>query len=133
MSKSDDTCDNNPANSNKKIPLLTEKFVVRFPPLMRHEIHVVANRCKRSMNKEILARLEHSLLNFPTVPSAFSESGAKQNLEKQSQLLDHASPEAEVMLNFKLKEMLGKLGFNQKVCLLRLLQSVESLGTTESI
>jgi hypothetical protein len=131
MSKFDDTCDgsvpDDSFDSNKRKPRLTEKFVVRFPPLMRKEIHSVANRCKRSVNKEILARLEHSLVNFPTVPTAFNDNGAQLKIEQQAQILEHSSPEAEVILNFKLREMLGKLSFKQKVCFLKLLQSLQAV------
>jgi hypothetical protein len=38
-----------------------EKFVVRLPGGMRQAIADVARRSRRSMNSEIVARLEHSL------------------------------------------------------------------------
>lgn len=38
-----------------------EKFVVRLPGGMRQEIAEVARRSRRSMNSEIVARLERSL------------------------------------------------------------------------
>lgn len=43
----------------------TEKFVVRFPNGMRTDIFHAATRCHRSMNAEIIARLQHSLSNWP--------------------------------------------------------------------
>ncbi len=47
----------------------TEKFVVRFPCGMRSEVAEAANHSHRSMNAEIIARLEHSLKHWPqTLP-----------------------------------------------------------------
>ncbi|BAP15017.1 MAG: transcriptional regulator [Alcanivorax borkumensis] len=47
----------------------TEKFVVRFPYGMRNQVAEAANDSHRSMNAEIIARLEHSLDNWPqTLP-----------------------------------------------------------------
>ncbi|MCG8392256.1 MAG: Arc family DNA-binding protein [Pseudomonadales bacterium] len=46
-----------------------EKFVVRFPNGMRTEVSEAASHSHRSMNAEIIARLEHSLSNWPqTLP-----------------------------------------------------------------
>lgn len=42
-----------------------EKFVVRFPSGMRAEVCQAAGSSHRSMNAEIIARLEHSLGNWP--------------------------------------------------------------------
>ncbi|MEQ3680716.1 Arc family DNA-binding protein [Alcanivorax sp.] len=43
----------------------TEKFVVRFPCGMRNLVAEAASHSHRSMNAEIIARLEHSLNNWP--------------------------------------------------------------------
>lgn len=40
-----------------------EKFVVRLPDGMRDQISDIAERNHRSMNSEIIARLEQSMLN----------------------------------------------------------------------
>lgn len=104
---------------------LTEKFVVRFPPELRHKIHQVANRCKRSVNKEILARLEHSLMYFPTVPSYLNNEFVRSDIEKSVDIIAEPSPEAEVIVNHKLKEVLSSLDFKQKVSLLRFLLSIK--------
>lgn len=42
-----------------------EKFVVRFPCGMRAEVSEAARSSHRSMNAEIIARLKHSLGNWP--------------------------------------------------------------------
>ena len=42
-----------------------EKFVVRFPCGMRAEVSEAARFSHRSMNAEIIARLQHSLGNWP--------------------------------------------------------------------
>lgn len=42
-----------------------EKFVVRFPPGMRDWIATVSASAHRSMNAEIIARLQHSMANWP--------------------------------------------------------------------
>ena len=48
-----------------------EKFVVRFPAGMRDHIASVAHLGHRSMNAEIVARLQHSLGHWPeTLPAA---------------------------------------------------------------
>lgn len=58
------------------------KFVVRFPPGMRDWIAEAAVTSHRSMNAEIIARLQHSQNNWPAhlplarpaVPEASEES-----------------------------------------------------------
>ncbi|MFP1681301.1 Arc family DNA-binding protein [Alloalcanivorax sp. C16-1] len=47
-----------------------EKFVVRFPSGMRGRITEIAARNHRSMNAEIVARIQHSLTHWPTVEAA---------------------------------------------------------------
>ncbi|MDX1803948.1 MAG: Arc family DNA-binding protein [Alcanivorax sp.] len=42
-----------------------EKFVVRFPQGMRAAVSQAATASHRSMNAEIIARLKHSLGNWP--------------------------------------------------------------------
>lgn len=44
-----------------------EKFVVRLPSGMRQEIADVARRSRRSMNSEIIARLERSLAESDSI------------------------------------------------------------------
>ncbi len=109
---------------SKKL-LLTEKFVVRFPPDLRLKIHQVANRCKRSVNKEINARLEHSIIYFPSVPVFPERELLISGVEKGLELFEQATPELEVMLNHKLKQVLAELDFKQKASLLRFLQSIK--------
>lgn len=46
---------------------LTEKFVVRLPKGMRAQIAEVSKLSRRSMNSEIVARLEHSLAAHPII------------------------------------------------------------------
>ena len=59
----------------------TEKFVVRFPCGMRAEVSTAANHSHRSMNAEIIARLEHSLGNWPeTLPQG--EAAVPQGSEE---------------------------------------------------
>lgn len=43
-----------------------EKFVVRFPNGMRASVAEAAGLSHRSMNAEIIARLQYSLSNWPT-------------------------------------------------------------------
>jgi hypothetical protein len=50
-----------------------EKFVVRLPNGMRQEIADVARRSRRSMNAEIVTRLERSLLENDHVEIADKE------------------------------------------------------------
>ncbi|MCL5042492.1 MAG: Arc family DNA-binding protein [Gammaproteobacteria bacterium] len=45
-----------------------DKFVVRLPHGMRDRIADVAKQHHRSMNSEIIARLEHSLDDLPSLP-----------------------------------------------------------------
>jgi len=40
-----------------------DKFIIRFPQGMRKQISEVAKRTRRSMNSEIICRLEHSLVS----------------------------------------------------------------------
>ncbi len=43
------------------------KFLIRFPIETREQVHISANRSRRSINKEITIRLEHSLKYFPSL------------------------------------------------------------------
>lgn len=110
-------------NGTSKV-VLVDKFVVRFPPGMRHQIHKVANRCKRSMNKEILARLEHSLAHFPSVPG----TSKKELLETENidlrDIIEHESPESEIIINHRLRHKLGELSFSKRAALLKFLNTL---------
>jgi len=108
----------------RAIEQMPEKFVVRFPQGMRSEIHKVANRARRSMNKEIVARLEHSLANFLTVPG----NGAVPIQHNQNtvaseiiNLNDDDKAYAEVILTNKLRQKIALLSYERKRALLNLL------------
>lgn len=73
-----------------------DKFVVRLPQGMRDRIAEVAKTHHRSMNSEIIARLEHSLLDLPTLP----EQPSRQSLnDQQLDALSH--PERELLVRFR--------------------------------
>ncbi|MBL4610248.1 MAG: Arc family DNA-binding protein [Halopseudomonas sp.] len=73
-----------------------DKFVVRLPDGMREHIAEVARQHHRSMNSEIIARLEHSLLDLPTLP----DQPSRQMLnDQQMDSLSH--PERELLLRFR--------------------------------
>lgn len=73
-----------------------DKFVVRLPEGMRDRIAEVAKQHHRSMNSEIIARLEHSLLDLPSLP----EHPSRQTLDEQ-RLEDLNHPEREMLLRFR--------------------------------
>ncbi|WP_373186047.1 Arc family DNA-binding protein [Halopseudomonas sp.] len=73
-----------------------DKFVVRLPDGMREHIAEVARQHHRSMNSEIIARLEHSLLDLPTLPAQPSRQMLN---DKQMDNLSH--PERELLLRFR--------------------------------
>ncbi len=73
-----------------------DKFVVRLPEGMRDRIAEVAKQHHRSMNSEIIARLEHSLLDLPSLP----EQPSRQALNEQ-RLEDLNHPERELLLRFR--------------------------------
>lgn len=56
-----------------------EKFVVRLPGGMRGRIAVVARQSRRSMNSEIIARLEQSLADTPLIQTV-QETAARPPL-----------------------------------------------------
>lgn len=73
-----------------------DKFVVRLPEGMRDRIADVAKQHHRSMNSEIIARLEHSLLDLPTLPDFPSrQTLGDQRVEELNQ------PERELLLRFR--------------------------------
>ena len=87
-----------------------DKFVVRLPEGMRDRIAEVAKQHHRSMNSEIIARLEHSLLDLPTLP----DFPSRQALD--SQPVDQLNqPERELLLRFR------EMGRRQQNALLALL------------
>ncbi len=73
-----------------------DKFVVRLPEGMRDRIADVAKQHHRSMNSEIIARLEHSLVDLPSLP----EQVSRQALNAQH-LDDLNHPERELMVRFR--------------------------------
>lgn len=75
-----------------------DKFVVRLPQGMRDRVAEVAKQHHRSMNSEIIARLEHSLLDLPILPEQTQPS--RQVLNDQ-QLEGLSSPEQELLLRFR--------------------------------
>ena len=73
-----------------------DKFVVRLPEGMRDRIAEVAKQHHRSMNSEIIARLEHSLLDLPTLP----DFPSRQTLNDQ-RVEELNQPERELLLRFR--------------------------------
>lgn len=113
---------------------LVEKFVLRLPLGMRAKIHHAANRGRRSMNKEMIARLEHSLANFETVPCEVSElavshnniveldsDGSVTSIETIDSTADNDKAYAEVLLNNKLRQKIAELSYERKRALLKFL------------
>lgn len=73
-----------------------DKFVVRLPEGMRDRIAEVAKQHHRSMNSEIIARLEHSLLDLPSLP----EYPSRQTLGEQ-RVEELNQPERELLMRFR--------------------------------
>lgn len=63
---------------------------------MRDRIAEVAKQHHRSMNSEIIARLEHSLLDLPTLP----DFPSRQTLNEQ-RVDELNQPERELLLRFR--------------------------------
>ena len=63
---------------------------------MRDRIAEVAKQHHRSMNSEIIARLEHSLLDLPTLP----DFPSRQTLNDQ-RVDELNQPERELLLRFR--------------------------------
>ncbi len=77
---------------------LTDKFVVRFPSGMRARVAEAAKFYRRSMNSEILMRIEHSLNTLPNIeieeavqPPYFDviEGTLRKDLSEEEQTLVH--------------------------------------------
>lgn len=75
-----------------------DKFVVRLPQGMRDRIAEVAKQHHRSMNSEIIARLEHSLLDLPSLPE--QNHPTRHSLDEQ-RLEDLNHPERELLVKFR--------------------------------
>ena len=56
------------------------KFVVRLPLILRHQIGEAARYYRRSMNSEIVARLEQS---FSGIPSETSSAGLAPDMHQE--------------------------------------------------
>lgn len=115
-------------HKESKKPLLTdtftEKFVLRLPQGMRAKIHQAANYGRRSMNKEMVARLEHSLANFETVSGEISELVPinKNVLDlANSDVDENDKAYTEVLLNNKLRQKIAELSYERKCALLKFL------------
>jgi hypothetical protein len=75
---------------------LTERFVVRFPPWLRKRVEESAKFYRRSINSEIILRLDHSLNGLPNLstehaiePPMFAaiERSLRSNLSDEEQSL----------------------------------------------
>lgn len=77
-----------------------DKFVVRLPDGMRERVAQVARDNHRSMNSEIIERLEQSLLNDPRIGAQAQAGSADDNLKSElaraykiiDRLLQNADP-----------------------------------------
>jgi len=73
---------------------IADKFVVRLPNGMREQVAVVARKNHRSMNSEIIDRLEQSLLNAQFEPArqmldgAIDTEGLKAELSRAYRVID---------------------------------------------
>lgn len=85
-----------------------DKFVVRLPDGMRDRIAEVARNQHRSMNSEIIARLENSLQN---------DTGFGQNINLDPNSSDISQHERELLLRFR------QLAQRQQSALLTLIAS----------
>lgn len=79
-----------------------EKFVVRFPCGMRAEVSEAARFSHRIMNAEIIARLQHSLGNWPEAlpqgTSAVPEGNEESYLLERFRRLSPAKQQALLAL-----------------------------------
>lgn len=82
-----------------------DKFVVRFPDDMRDRIATVARENHRSMNSEIIARLEHSMRqdNFleqelPAIKDSSDLSAHERELLQRFRLLGQRQQNALIAL-----------------------------------
>ncbi|MFZ2289912.1 MAG: Arc family DNA-binding protein [Halopseudomonas yangmingensis] len=73
-----------------------DKFVIRLPDGMRDHIAEVARKHHRSMNSEIIARLEQSLHDLPVLPVGLSIRNISQIDEQQLSV-----PERELLNRFR--------------------------------
>lgn len=73
-----------------------DRFVVRFPPSLRRRVDEAARFYRRSINAEIIMRLDHSLNGLPNLaferavePPMFAhiEKSLRANLSKEEELL----------------------------------------------
>ena len=81
------------ASSDLELKEEPYRFVVRLPPSMRDRIMEAARHYRRSMNSEIVARLQHS---FGIIPDEHVEAAIEPPLHPQiEQLLMHDLSEDE--------------------------------------
>lgn len=105
-----------------------DKFIVRLPDGMRQRIAEVAKRSRRSMNSEIVCRLEHSL-NTVADPIAAEQiknmvSSLRTDIQQGEINLDAEVEEENVALRkteLLLIELFRKLSADEKNALLVLL------------
>ena len=91
------------------------KFVVRLPLQLRHQIGEAAQYYRRSMNSEIVARLEQSFSGLPTLDTA--EQIAPNMHEKLESFFGRAlAPEEEQVVR-----AFRRLSQDKKLALLELI------------
>ncbi len=94
-----------------------EKFVVRLPSGMRNQISVVAKTNRRSMNSEIIARLEDSLSRADVLNDVPTDTLAAV----QSPVMAAVSPQAKELHDEHLLARFRRLSPKKQRALLELL------------
>lgn len=89
----------------------SDKFIVRLPDGMRDRIKTAAEANNRSMNAEIVARLDASFDEMPEVLSDYLENRAqKLQLEIRAQRAEARTTEERIkILEHKLIEIVTKI------------------------
>ncbi|MDF1630489.1 MAG: Arc family DNA-binding protein [Alcanivoracaceae bacterium] len=95
-----------------------EKFVVRLPGGMRQEIAEVARRSRRSMNSEIVARLERSLAESEVIETISENPPASA---PQLRAVEVSRVQAGNEAEHRLLQAFRKLEQGRRDALLRLL------------
>jgi len=96
-----------------------EKFVVRLPSGMRSQIADVARTNRRSMNSEIIARLEDSMANAYVLSEASAET--LTTVQEPSTPAGNSTPQAKEFLEEHLLAHFRRLSPEKQRALLELL------------
>jgi len=112
---------NTEVKTNAPFTKTAEKFLVRLPGGMRNKLYQAAKHSHRSMNSEIIARLDHSLTRNPPLSKAADHL---ISLSADTSQQPSVKP-TKLQLDAALLQEINKLSLSKKQALFEILLAIK--------